>query len=36
MKRTTLRKILVAAALAGAAALGTTAFAQGYGYGPGR
>ena len=36
MKRTTLRKILAAAALAGAAALGTAALAQsGYGYGPG-
>ena len=36
MKRTTLRKLLAAAALAGAAALGTSAFAHGgYGYGPG-
>jgi len=43
MKRTTVRKILAAAALAGAAALGTSALAQSYGpgygmmggYGPG-
>jgi len=35
MKSTTLRKTLVAAALAGAAALGTAAFAQGYGPGYG-
>ncbi len=36
MKRTTLRNTLIAAALAGAAVLGTTAFAHGgYGYGPG-
>ena len=35
MKRTTLRRILAAGALAGAAALGTSALAQGYGYGPG-
>lgn len=34
MNRTTLRKILMAGALAGAAALGTSAFAHG-GYGPG-
>ncbi|MBI4203630.1 MAG: Spy/CpxP family protein refolding chaperone [Betaproteobacteria bacterium] len=35
MKRTTLRKTLIAAALAGAAVLGTAAFAHGGGYGPG-
>lgn len=36
MKRTTVRRILAAAALAGAAALGTSALAHGgYGYGPG-
>lgn len=35
MKRTTLRKLLAAAALAGAAALGTSALAQGYGPGYG-
>jgi Spy/CpxP family protein refolding chaperone len=35
MKRTTARKLLAAAALAGAAALGTSALAQGYGPGYG-